>query len=123
MRFGQLAPLLVALVLTIAGPAPAQQSGPRSAPSRHFQSWRPAFALEAGQEPAFQGVAATSPKRTRRALIGGAIGAAVGIAFSATLCTAADDPGDNGAAFCSFDHYLLTGGIGFALGAIIGWVT
>jgi hypothetical protein len=50
------------------------------------------------------------------------IGAGVGIAFSAAMCTAADDPGDNGAAFCSFDHYLLTAGAGFALGALIGWV-
>ena len=123
MRLGELALLVVALVLTMAGPARAQQSGPRSAQPWQFQSWRPAFALGSGQDPVLDGMTAAPRNRTRRAVVGGVIGAAVGVAFSATLCTAADDPGDNGAAFCGFGHYLLTGAAGFALGAIIGWVT
>ena len=121
MRGSRLALLLVVLVLGTAGPARAQQAGPRTAQPWQFQSWRPAVELGTGQEPVIDGVAA-SKDRIRGALIGGTIGAVVGVAFSAVMCSAADDPGDNGADFCSAGRIFLTGLAGFALGGIIGYV-
>ena len=56
----------------------------------------------------------------RHALIGSAIGAAAGVAF----CTAVSNLTNEGTGFstCTRDGYLLTGGIGFALGALVGLV-
>jgi ABC-type branched-subunit amino acid transport system permease subunit len=60
--------------------------------------------------------------RTRRALLGGAIGAAAGVVFCTAVSTLADDSAEGGLSFCPLDSYLLIGGAGFVLGAAIGWV-
>ena len=60
--------------------------------------------------------------RTRHALIGGAIGAAAGVVFCTVVSTLTDESVDGGLSFCPLDSYLLIGGAGFVVGAVIGWM-
>jgi hypothetical protein len=117
-----LAHLIAGLLLATADLAHAQSPRPMAAAvPLQFESWRPA-ALEPGRTITGQFVA--SPRhRTRRALLGGAIGAAAGVVFCTAVSTLADDSADGGLSFCPLDSYLLIGGAGFALGFFIGWVT
>jgi hypothetical protein len=63
-----------------------------------------------------------SSNRKRQALIGGAIGAAVGVLACTTVSTLSNDSAEGGLSFCPLDSYLLIGGAGFLAGAVIGWV-
>jgi hypothetical protein len=63
-----------------------------------------------------------SLQRTRNALIGGVIGAAAGVAVCTVISNIADDAAEDRFTTCTAKGYLLTGGIGFALGFGIGWV-
>jgi len=60
--------------------------------------------------------------RKRQAIIGGAIGAAVGVLACTTVSTLANDSAEGGLSSCPFDSYLLIAGGGFLVGAVIGWV-
>lgn len=122
MRF-RLAHLIASLLLATAGLAQAQSPRPLAAavPLR-FESWRPAAALERSRTARGQFVAAPR-HRTRRALLGGAIGAAAGVVFCTAVSTLANDSADGGVSFCPLDSYVLIGGAGFALGFAIGWAT
>lgn len=115
-------PLLL-IVLTLATAIPVQSQSslaiPAAAPVR-FESWR-AAAFDRGDAPVAGRFVAASPNRTRHALIGGAIGAAAGALFCTVISTLANDSADGGVSFCPLDSYLLIGGAGFALGAVIGW--
>jgi hypothetical protein len=66
---------------------------------------------------------AAEKNRTRRALIGGGIGAAAGLLGCTVISTLADDSADGGLSFCPLDSYLLIGGAGFLVGAAIGWLS
>jgi hypothetical protein len=121
MRYGRFAPLVAGLVLVIAGPAYAQSQRPlpAAAPLR-FESWQ-ASPPYATSKPTVAPVALAAPNRGRRALLGGAIGAAAGVVFCTAVSTLANDSAEGGLSFCPLDSYLLIGGAGFVLGAAIGW--
>ncbi len=76
----RLAPLIASLVLAAAGAAQAQSPRPLPAtlPMR-FESWHLAGTLDHGINLGAGQFAATSRDRTRHALLGGAIGAVVGV--------------------------------------------
>lgn len=119
-----LVPLLAGLLLAIAAPAHAQGSQPiPAAVPLQFESWRAASLPGASVDLALGHLAAPSRHRTRRALVGGVIGAAAGVVLCTTVSTLANDSADGGLSFCPLDSYLLIGGVGFALGAALGWVT
>lgn len=123
MRFRTVLPCLVAAALCLTSRVSAQQPVPPAAslPPR-FESWEPPRSVfRASWTPTSP---ATQPRqRTRRALIGGAIGAAVGVVGCTAISTLANDSADGGLSFCPLDSYLLIGGAGFLVGAVIGWVT
>jgi hypothetical protein len=108
--------LLALLLLPVA--ATAQQAGPVT-PGPTFESWTP-VGLEghAGRERT-AGIALESRDRTRNAFLGGVIGAAAGVAFCTIVSNIAKDEG-TGFSTCTTKGYLLTGGIGFALGLVVG---
>lgn len=114
MRY-RLAFLLAGTLLAHVGPIQAQSPRPvlATAPAR-FESWSAA--------PAAHQLVAIPRHRQRQALIGGAIGAAAGVVFCTAISTLSNDSAEGGLSFCPVDSYLLIGGAGFALGAIIGWV-
>ena len=82
-----------------------------------FESWRHVAPASAGRTPPLRELGLVRANRTRRALIGGAIGAAVGVVACTAISTLADDSGDGGVSFCPLDTYLLVGGAGFLAGA------
>ena len=106
---------LLALLL-LPSAAAAQQPGPGAAPVRIFESWEPAgMARAAAHRPAL----VIEPKdRVGNALLGGAIGTVAGVAF----CTAFSNLVNEGTGFstCTTRGYLLTGGVGLALGLLVG---
>jgi hypothetical protein len=113
--------LIAGLVLVTAVPSQAQVPRPLPAnPPVQFESWQPAMPIS-GIHPAIGQFAAPSRDRKRHALIGGAIGALVGVAFCTVVSTLADDSADGGLSTCPLDSYLLFAAGGFALGFTIGW--
>jgi hypothetical protein len=119
-----LAHLVAGLILATAHMAHAQSPRPLAeAIPLQFEPWRPVAALERGRAPATGQFVAASRHRTRRALLGGAIGAAAGVVFCTAVSTLANDSADGGVSFCPLDSYLLIGGAGFVLGLAIGWAT
>jgi hypothetical protein len=115
---------MAGLIFATASVAHAQSPRPlASAVPLQFESWRPAAALDRGRTPAIGQFVAASRHRTRRALLGGAIGAAAGVVFCTAVSTLANDSADGGVSFCPLDSYLLIGGAGFALGFAVGWAT
>ena len=108
--------LLALLLLPVA--AMAQQAGPVT-PGPTFESWTPVDpGGHAGLEP-MAGTALKSRDRTGNALLGGVIGAAAGVAFCTVVSNMVKDEG-TGFSTCTTKGYLLTGGIGFALGLVVG---
>jgi len=122
MRRTPMGLIVAGLLLLVAGPAGAQAAAPVPAlPSVRFESWQLApRPQEAG--PTLAPIAAAPRNRTRRALIGGAIGAVVGVASCTVISTLADDSADGGVSFCPLDTNLLMGAGGFLLGAAVGWL-
>lgn len=122
MRSSRLAPFITGLLLATAGPAQAQSPLPLPAavPLR-FESWRVAAPLDGNRHFAAGQFVASSRNRKRQALLGGAIGATVGVVLCTVVSTLANDSADGGLSFCPLDSYLLIGGAGFVLGAAIGW--
>jgi hypothetical protein len=115
--------VVAGLLLAGANRAHAQQLQLRPpAPSLRFDSRpavppSPALIASVGLR-----LDAAAPDRTRHALLGGAIGAAAGVVACTVISTLADDSADGGISFCPLDSYLLIGGAGFVVGAVIGWV-
>jgi hypothetical protein len=115
--------LIAGLLLATAGPAHAQSPRPLAAAvPLQFESWRPTAVLDRGGTPLTGQLVAAPRHRTRRALLGGAIGAAAGVVFCTAVSTLANDSADGGLSFCPLDSYLLIGGAGFAVGFVIGWM-
>lgn len=123
MRYRCLASLIPVLVL--AGAASAHAQDPRPLPAvapLRFESWRaasPAPLIHAVPGGRF---VVPSRSRERRALLGGAIGAAAGVLACTVVSTLANDSAEGGLSFCPLDSYLLIGGVGVVVGAAIGWV-
>jgi len=113
---------LAALQLTASGVASAQSPGPRQERLVAFESWRPVSPASASRSPRIRVLDQLRTNRTRRVLIGGAIGAAAGVVACTAISTLADDSADGGVSFCPLDTYLLVGGAGFVAGAAVGWL-
>lgn len=112
----RIGPFVVACLCVI--PAPAIAQAPASLLADPVLSpWSPPPLADFG---VMTPLTRAGTPRVRNALIGGAIGAAAGAAF----CTVVSNLTNEGTGFstCTRDGYLLTGGIGFALGALVGLV-
>lgn len=124
MRCSSFATVLAGLVLALGGPAYGQNHEPSlAAGPLRFESWRPAVSPDATSNSPVAALGLAERDRTRRALVGGAIGAAAGVVFCTAVSTLTNDSAEGGVSFCPLDSYLLIGGAGFVLGAVIGWVT
>lgn len=108
--------VLLALLLLPAAAA-AQQAGPVAAPVGAFESWEPAGpAGYAVRRPVLE---AESKDRTGNAVLGGVIGALAGVTFCTVVSNIVKDEG-TGFSTCTTSGYLLTGGVGLALGLLVG---
>jgi hypothetical protein len=113
----------VAALLAAPSPAAAQRSNPGSnAASLTFEAWEASLPTGVAAAPTMRALGEARPNRTRRALIGGAIGATAGVVACTVISTLADDSADGGLSFCPLDTYLLIGGAGFVAGAAVGWL-
>lgn len=84
-----------------------------------FASWDPsppAISTEAVRMPG------ASRHRLRNALIGGVVGAAAGAIVCTAISNIADDAAVDRFTTCTAKGYLLTGGIGFGAGFLVGWL-
>ncbi|MBA2460125.1 MAG: hypothetical protein H0V43_14375 [Gemmatimonadales bacterium] len=72
-----------------------------------------------GSTPTVVRGATAGRPRGRHALIGAAIGTVAGLAFCTVFSNLANDPG-TGFSTCTLKGYLLTGGVGFGLGLLVG---
>lgn len=113
--------LVVGLQLTAAGVAVGQHPGPRRDALVAFESWHVTAPVASRRVPVGE-LAALRANRSRRVLIGGAIGAAAGIVACTAISTLASDSADGGLSFCPLDTYLLVGGAGFLAGAAVAWL-
>jgi hypothetical protein len=113
---------LIMAGLFMAGPLPASaqsQTTLLATQPVRFESWTPAaVAGDVLSASPIQPVAGTH-RRGRNALIGGAIGTVAGLAFCTIVSNLVNDPG-SGFSTCTMKGYLLTGGVGFGLGFLIG---
>jgi hypothetical protein len=110
--------VLLALLL-LPPAAAAQQVGPVVTPAATFESWTPAQPAGYAARGPVLDVALESRDRTGNALLGGVIGAAAGVAFCTVVSNIVKDEG-TGFSTCTTKGYLLTGGVGFALGFLVG---
>jgi hypothetical protein len=106
------------LLLIPAGAAAQSGSASLLLQSPAYATWSGAPATTA---PAVRLPTRKSGERLRHGLIGGVAGAAAGVIVCTVISTIADDSADPGLSTCTFKGYLLTGGIGFALGFGIGF--
>jgi hypothetical protein len=109
------------VLLLLVVPAAVTAQGPRSSVllDHGFASWeQPSASIRPG---AVQ-VPAASPHRVRNALIGGVVGAAAGVAACTVFSNIADDAAADRFTTCTAKGYLLTGGIGFGAGFLVGWL-
>ena len=121
--------LLVAFLAVWPRPGAGQQLAVRERPD----STRP---VAATSRPGFPRAAAAASStlserlrlepepegpRLRRALIGGAIGAATGVITCTVISNLVKDS-DSGLTTCDTKAYIAFGGGGFALGAVLGWL-
>jgi hypothetical protein len=110
------------LQLTASGLASAQSPGPRQERLVAFESWRLVSPGSEGGALQIRELDQLRANRTRRVLIGGAIGAAAGVVACTAISTLADDSADGGLSFCPLDTYLLVAGAGFVAGAAVAWL-
>jgi hypothetical protein len=87
-----------------------------------FESWQAAAPAPSSSAILVGQPLTSSKNRKRRALIGGGIGAGVGLLACTAISTLSNDSADGGLSFCPLDSYLLIGGAGFVVGAAIGWL-
>jgi hypothetical protein len=111
---------IILLALLLPATAVAQLSGPVAGEQRVFVSWEPAAFADQAPPVVLLGVSSRSKDRVGNALLGGTIGAVAGVAFCTVVSNIVKDEG-TGFSTCTTSGYLLTGGIGFGLGFIVGW--
>lgn len=110
--------------LFVAGPLSAQSQSPATLLATQpiqFASWHPAAMPSDVPGPFPAQPAPLVHRRGRNALIGGAIGTVAGLAFCTVVSNLVNDPG-SGFSTCTLNGYLLTGGVGFAAGLVIGLI-
>lgn len=115
---------LLALILLIPSILSAQDV--RADAPRTIIVSRPAFASWETSVPEISAEAVrmpfTSGRRVRNALIGGMIGAAAGAVVCTAISNLADDAAVDRFTTCTAKGYLLTGGVGFSAGFLVGWL-
>jgi len=111
---------IILLALLLPATATAQQAGPVAGEQRAFVSWEPAAFAGQVRPVVLPEVSARSKDRVGNALLGGTIGAVAGVTFCTVVSNIVKDEG-TGFSTCTTSGYLLTGGIGFGLGFIVGW--
>ena len=113
---------LLLVILLIAAP-PLVEAQVRSEPVALTRS---IFATPDAQTTPITGRAIrmpeASPHRLGNALIGGVIGAAAGAVVCTAISNIADDSAVDRFTTCTTKGYLLTGGIGFGAGFLVGWL-
>jgi hypothetical protein len=116
--------VLVAVAMMLAGAGAVTDVGAQQAarisgarPAR-FEAWR--ASLPGEEAPSRLTYRPARTDRTRRALIGGAIGAAAGFITCTAISTLVDDSADPGLSFCPLDTTLIFLGGGFGVGALAG---
>jgi len=114
--------LFAGLLLSIPSPAEAQAPPILAAVPLRLESWRAASPLDRGLVPQAGQIVWRLPNRKRNALVGGAIGAAAGVVTCTVVSTLVNDSAEGGLSFCPLDSYLLIGGAGFVVGAVVGWL-
>jgi hypothetical protein len=87
-----------------------------------FATWQAPLPTRVVAGATIGGLDEARPNRTRRVLIGGAIGTAAAVVACTAVSTLANDSADGGLSFCPLDTYLLVGGAGFVAGAAVGWL-
>lgn len=113
--------LTLALLLAILPRAASAQDAGPVAGAAIFESWQPmAFSSPVGSRRNLTPPAGFS-ERVGRAVMGGAIGAVGGVVFCTIVSNLAKDEG-TGFSTCTTKGYLLTGGVGFGLGFLVGWL-
>jgi hypothetical protein len=119
----RIALFVAGLALGTLGAAQAQHSQPIAATrAARFETWRPTSEASSGGKTMVERLSLAPKNRTRRALLGGALGAAAGVIGCTVISTLANDSADGGLSFCPLDTNLLFGGGGFLLGAAVGYV-
>ena len=120
-----MAKLLLGFILLVPSFLSAQEVRDSAAP-RPIVLSRPAFASWEGSAPEISAAAVRMPvvsgRRLRHALIGGVIGAAAGAVVCTAISNLADDAAVDRFTTCTAKGYLLTGGIGFGAGFLVGWL-
>jgi len=123
MRYRRLVLLGFGFLLAPVRPAGAQnQPAVLAAVAFRFESWQPTFSAPLSGTVPVEQLPEETRNRKRQAIIGGAIGAAVGVLACTTVSTLANDSAEGGLSSCPFDSYILIAGGGFLVGAVIGWV-
>ncbi len=114
---------LIALGFLTTAPGPAHPQQPTSivATPLRFESWEPVGPPSARVNPAIDRQEAAGRRTGRNAVLGATIGTVAGLAFCTVVSNIANDPG-TGFSTCTRDGYLLTGGVGLALGLAIGLI-
>jgi hypothetical protein len=113
---------VAALQVTASTLGWAQSPGPRQDRLVAFEAWHPVSRASASRSQRIRELDQLRANRTRRVLIGGAIGAAAGVVACTAISTLANDSADGGVSFCPLDTYLLVGGAGFVAGAAVAWL-
>ena len=121
MRCRRLASLVAGLVLAAVHPAEGQYPQLVPAAPLRFESWRAASPAFSSRIVLIERLVEAQKDRKRQALIGGAIGAAAGVIGCTVVSSLSNDSAEGGLSFCPLDSYLLIGGAGFVVGAVIGW--
>ena len=111
--------ILLLAVLLLPHAALAQQSGPVIRPAVTFQSWALARSERHPAIPPRNTDVDGAGDRAGNAALGGVIGAAAGIVFCTVVSNIANDRG-TGFSTCTAKGYLLIGGVGGALGLLVG---
>lgn len=112
--------LAAAILAGVAVPAHGQASAGPLLARPAFVSWSPASSAALGAMTPVNVPAARAASKARNALIGGAIGAVAGLGFCTVISNITNEGG--GFSTCTRKGYLLTGGVGFALGAAVGLI-
>ena len=110
--------LAVAILAGVAAPAHGQASAGLLLARPGFVSWSPGTTTGPGTMTPLNVPASRATQKARNALIGGAIGVVAGVGFCTVISNITNEGG--GFSTCTRKGYLLTGGVGFALGATVG---
>ena len=110
--------LLLPVLLLAPSAVAAQVPGPLAAAPVFAQTWEPARLVGLRSHTPVR-ILLQKKDRVGNAALGGAIGAVAGVVFCTVVSNIAKDAG-TGFSTCTTKGYLLTGGIGFGLGALAG---